>query len=121
MNWFIAKISFQIITSNESGSGQFEEQLRLLNAATMAEAYRKALEIGRQEEESFLNMHSRPVLWKFTGITDLKEINDLKDGAEIFSTILETENSADYLQIAAQRHQMVAERCSRENLYAIAG
>ena len=121
MNWFIAKICFQIITSADAEQAQFEEQFRLLNAATSLEAYQKALKIGQREEESFLNSRSRPVFWKFTGITELKEIRDLKDGAELFSGIIETNSSADYLQIAAQRHHMISERCNPQKVYAIAG
>ncbi|RYZ31202.1 MAG: DUF4288 domain-containing protein [Sphingobacteriales bacterium] len=112
MKWFTAKICFHIHISGHGSQAQFDEQIRLISAATDAEAYQKALDFGQKEEESFTNSRRQSVHWKLLGITDLKEITELADGAELFSEITEPADS-DYFRQAETRSRMVRERTTK--------
>ncbi|MFM9945044.1 MAG: DUF4288 domain-containing protein [Bacteroidia bacterium] len=87
MNWYIAKLVFQII--NNSETHQFEEQLRLIVANDYKEAMAKAGLIGLEGEDEFLNIDNHRVYWKFKGITNLHLLQNLNHGAELCSTIIE--------------------------------
>ena len=50
MNWYMAKIVYQIICGEGNHKPQFDEQLRLIEAPTENEALRKAQEIGQREQ-----------------------------------------------------------------------
>jgi hypothetical protein len=53
MNWYLAKFVFRIICGDGDHSPQFDEQLRLVAGNSKEEAFRKAREMGRKEEETF--------------------------------------------------------------------
>ena len=97
MNWYTAKIIFQITCGDGNHQPQFDEQLRLINANNKQEALHKARTIGISEEESFLNNSGELVRWTFIALTELIEIQELKDGVEFFSKIEEPENTAHYI------------------------
>ena len=56
MQWYLAKIVFRIICGDGNHSSQFDEQLRLISANNEDEAFYKAQSLGKQEEDSFLNV-----------------------------------------------------------------
>jgi hypothetical protein len=55
MNWYLSKIVFRIVCGNGDHTPQFDEQLRLVSAETKEEAFRKAQQMGKKEEETFYN------------------------------------------------------------------
>ena len=103
MKWYIAKIVFNIVTGREGGRSQFEEQLRLVEALTLEEAYLKARAIGISEEEELLRDGQPSVKWQFVDVTDLLPIPSLTAGSEIYSQIHETEESREYIHNIHQR------------------
>ena len=90
MNWYLAKIVYRIICGDGHHTAQFDEQLRLIAAQHEEEALTKASTIGRQEEEVFYNDRQQLVQWKFIDVAELHTLNDLIDGAELYSQIKET-------------------------------
>lgn len=102
MKWFVAKIIFRIVNEG-AGVAQFDEHIRLISADNADEAYLKARIIGITEEDSFLNVNSRPVKWEFINVSELHAIEGLSDGAEIFSRIHETKDEDEYIQEVHQR------------------
>jgi hypothetical protein len=96
MNWYLAKIVFQIICGDGKHTPQFDEQLRLIQATSKQQAFNKAREIGNNEEDNFYNIHQQPVHWKFVNVSELYRMEELLDGAEIYSKINEPENAHDY-------------------------
>ena len=50
--WFIAKLVFNISTAQQDHKPQFHEQLRLITATTLEEAFLKARKLGLQDEDS---------------------------------------------------------------------
>lgn len=97
MNWFLAKLIFEIVQEDAHGSSQFDEQIRLLQAADLPEAMEKAEEIAHQEEQEFFNTERKKICWRFTGIPELQELGDLEDGLKIYSLSPAAEDAEDYL------------------------
>jgi len=95
MNWYITKIVFNITA--EQSSNQFDEQLRLVNAASKEEAFLKARTIGLREEDTFYNDKMREVKWEFVNVAEIIPINKLEDGTELYSRIHETEEPTSYI------------------------
>ncbi len=94
MNWYIAKIVFQITTATASGVGQFDEHLRLIEANSFEEAFRKARLIGIGEED--IAQEGR-ASWEFVNIAELLPLQHLGDGAELYSRIHETAEVHSYI------------------------
>lgn len=97
MNWYIAKIVFRITTEGSMHKDQFDEHLRLIAADTQEEAVLKARVLGLQEEDYFLNDKQQAVKWEFVNVSDVKALQELKDGAELYSQIYEREQGAEYV------------------------
>jgi hypothetical protein len=95
MDWFMVKIVYEIICGEGDHMAQFDEQLRLINAANEKEAFQKANMIGEAEAVCFPNIKSELVQWNFMGVTEILAIADFSHGAEIWSRIRE-EDQADY-------------------------
>lgn len=96
MNWYIAKIIFQI-----KGSGQqklqFDEQLRMIEAKNFEEAFLKARILGINSEDSVINHDHGPVKWEFVNVPELRKVEVLKDGLEIYSQVREMEDANPYI------------------------
>ena len=104
MNWYLAKIVFQINCGNGLHTGQFDEQLRLIAAENKEDAFQKAQSIGKQEEEIFINQKQQLVQWKFINVSALYKFTEMIDGAELFSRIEER-------RITTARRRAGATRC----------
>lgn len=92
MSWFVAKIVFRIVTP---GKPQFDEHLRLIQACSLAEAYRQARMIGISEEDSAGTPGAK---WEFVNVSELHEIKELVSGTEIHSSIMEVPEAVSYVQ-----------------------
>lgn len=98
MNWFMAKITYQIVCGNGDHMPQFDEQLRLIGAANEQEAFFKARAIGFAEQETFYNQADQPVQWVFINVSELYQL-ELKDGAELYSRITEQDRADTYIDL----------------------
>ena len=98
MNWYIAKLVFQIVTGADRPGAQFDEHLRLSQAASYEQAFRKAKLLGIQEEDSVLTAGQEGATWAFVNITELYPLKDLADGAELYSQIHETPEGKSYIR-----------------------
>ena len=103
MNWFIAKIVFNITAENTEHAPQFDEQLRLIAADTLEEAFIKARMLGLSEEDSFLNDQSNEVKWEFINVAEILPLKSLEDGMELYSQIHETVEANDYIHCVHQK------------------
>lgn len=100
MNWYVAKLVFNILNGNDQQSHQFDEQLRMIEAENLQAAFVKASKIGRLEESEMASDGYEQVKWKFIDVVELNEIQQLKDGVEIYSRVHEAEQSAEYIKFA---------------------
>jgi Domain of unknown function (DUF4288) len=98
MNWYLAKVVFQVICGNGNHTAQFDEQLRLIEAADEQEAFYKAQQIGVQEADVFLNDRQQLVQWKFIDVCELHPLNELINGAEMYSRITEVDSATQYIE-----------------------
>lgn len=103
MNWYLAKFVYQIICGDGKHTPQFDEQLRLVFAFSSEEALLKSRNIGVQEEEVFENQKLQLVQWKFIDVTELYVINELADGAEVYSQVKETEDGDSYAKFVQHK------------------
>jgi hypothetical protein len=103
MNWYIAKIVFNISAENTQHKPQFDEQLRLIAADNSEEAFMKARTLGLSEEDSFLNDQHNKVRWEFINVTEIVSVKKLEDGMELYSHIHEAEEAKSYIHTAHQK------------------
>jgi hypothetical protein len=115
MYWYIAKIVYQILISDGRDASQFEEQLRLIQAADKAEALSKAIAIGEQEESLFYNFRDEPVYWKFLDVPELQPVQQLNDGLQLYSHLEVPEYADSYLALVQSKAESV--RSDNEMLY----
>ena len=107
MNWYLTKMVFRIICGDGNHTAQFDEQLRLVSAAGKEEAFDKAQLLGAREEETFFNQQQQLVQWQFISVSELYQLNDLIDGAEIYSRIEEKDNVDGYLHIINKKAEQI--------------
>lgn len=103
MNWYISKIVFRISTAEAVQRPQFDEQLRLVAAASEEEAFLKARMIGIREEDAFINGANKTVRWEFINVAEVIELSRLEDGVEIYSQIHETDEEKAYIDCIHQK------------------
>ncbi len=97
MNWYLAKLIFQVRSGEGARTPQFDEQWRLIRADEVGWAFEKASVLGRLDESSFLNERSEMVSWKFIEVADIHLIGALEDGAQLFSSTEEPLDASAYI------------------------
>ncbi|MFI5188294.1 MAG: DUF4288 domain-containing protein [Chitinophagales bacterium] len=107
MNWYLAKLVFQIVCGNGDHTPQFDEQLRLISASSKEEAFRKAQQTGKREEETFYNRKQQLVQWQFINVSEIYKISQLIDGAELYSRIEERDNAETYIHVVNQKAENI--------------
>ena len=98
MNWYLAKLVYQITCGLGNHTPQFDEQLRLLCADDFLHAFHKARLIGEGENPPCHNNITIAIRWKFIDVSELLPINALTDGAEIYAKVREEEDAAVYIR-----------------------
>ena len=114
MDWYIAKIVFNIVSGNGDHRPQFDEQYRLIKADDRSEAYHKAILIGRGEEEILLNHKQELVRWDFVNVSELFRVSELRDGMELFSSIYEAEDRTLHLETVNMKAAYVQSKLQLE-------
>lgn len=107
MNWYLTKMVFRIICGDGNHTAQFDEQLRLVTATSKEEAFHKAQLMGMKEEEMFFNSQLQLVKWQFISVSELYQLNELIDGAEVYSRIEERENADSYMHIIHKKAEQI--------------
>jgi hypothetical protein len=100
---YLAKLVFNIVTLQADNRMQFEEQLRLVEAEDLEEAFLKARAIGIGQEEIIYRAGTPATKWEFIDVADLIPVPALGNGAEIYSQIHETKESREYIHSVHQR------------------
>jgi hypothetical protein len=109
MKWYLAKLICRIVCGDDLHTAQFDEQLRLIYAEDDLHAFNKARLVGEKEQDQFLNNYDKPVLWKFIDVAELHCLDNLLDGAELYSTICEQENAEAYIRNTQLRATLLFE------------
>lgn len=119
MKWYSVKIVFQIICGDGEHAAQFDEQLRLIEAANELEAFEKASAIGKFEEESFYNLKQQLVRWQFVNVSDLYFLNELTHGVELYSRINEVDDASAYTSFVHRRAESIQRKQANQLLKLI--
>ncbi|MBE7178302.1 MAG: DUF4288 domain-containing protein, partial [Mucilaginibacter polytrichastri] len=88
--------------------GQFDEQLRLIEAVSQTEAFIKATRLGKENEDQFDSEKDSKVKWLFIGVTDVNEMPEWQDGAELFYHIRETPDAEQYTRYILHRSALLS-------------
>jgi len=109
MNWYVAKLIFRITFGNGNHQPQFDEQLRLISAPGEKEALRKAKKLIRAEQLVLENKKQSAIRWDFIDMTELYQLDELKDGSEIYCNILEVNNAEEYIEMSHQKALLIGQ------------
>lgn len=109
MNWYLAKLVYRVICGDGEHTPQFDEQLRLIYAIDDLHAFQKAQLIGDKEQETFLSYDERLVQWAFINVSELHKLDELKDGAEMYSQIYEEHHPEIYIRTIKSRAKYLFE------------
>jgi hypothetical protein len=102
MNWYLTKIVFELVGLQTATKSQFEEQLRIVTATNVKEAVHKITVLVQKEEEACVGLHKQ-LRWKLVAVTAIFPLHEMIDGAELFSTTVETEYAASFIDTAQRR------------------
>lgn len=103
MNWYVAKLVYQVIVGDGVHKPQFDEQLRLIRADELDWAWEKAQVLGRVEQCVFLNSRQQQVQWKFIDVVDVFQLLSTEDGAQLYGETNEPENAGEYVALTHAR------------------
>jgi hypothetical protein len=119
MNWYLAKIVYRIICGEGDHTAQFDEQLRLIHASNKEEAFYKAQQTGKKEEETFYNLKQEMVKWQFINVSELYRVGEMIDGAELYSRIEEKDDGDIYTDIVHKKAQGILHSDSHQLLQLV--
>ena len=111
MHFYLAKIVYRIVCGKGNHTPQFDEQLRLVHAASFEAAFVKARSIGKQEASSFYNAKQQLVEWQFINVPELYLVHADADGAEVHSVIREVDHPDRYLDLVHTKTHILHQKC----------
>lgn len=116
MNSYLVKLVYQIVCGDGRHTPQFDEQLRFVAAPGEEEALQKARCIGVQEEDVFFNNRQQLVQWKFINASEIYSLDELRDGAEVFSQIREADDAHLYCKLVDHK---AAQLCKKPASFTV--
>jgi hypothetical protein len=83
--WFSSKLRTVCLVERH-GATRYMDSVFLFRATDFETAFRRALDIGRSQEQGYTNADGERVVWKFVKVVSLDQLpkEDL-DGAEVYS------------------------------------
>lgn len=98
MNWYLAKLVYQITCGIGNHTPQFDEQLRIICADDYLHAFHKARLLG--DRETYCNSLNIAIAiqWRFIDVSELLPLGTFTDAAEIYSTVHEEQDAALYIR-----------------------
>ena len=102
MNWFVAKVIFQI-EGGESAYPQFDEQLRLVDAINEELALEMAHQLAYIYQDEVKSDKQQTVKWKFIAVTELEHLGNLEHGKELHYHIVEPDHIESYLALSHEK------------------
>ena len=105
MKWFAVNCIYQVICGEGKHAPQFNEQTRLIQAVGQMEALDKARLNAVNFNPPFNNCKGEKVVWKFIGVGGISAVEELADGVEVSSSIVEPESVDQYLEALKHRNQ----------------
>jgi hypothetical protein len=103
MEKYLAKIVYKIVNQASLKLEQFDEQLCLVEARSMEEAFFKARMLGVKNEDEITTDSGNGVYWEFVDVPYLKLIEEFGDGTELYSCICEKDKEDNYERFVKSR------------------
>jgi hypothetical protein len=103
MNWYLAKLIFDVQHDAATGTPQVAGQWRLIRADELAWAYEKAFMLGRLEASGRLSQTQAVAPGRFIGVADIIHLGAYNDGEPISNLIEESAQPDSYIQ-SESRH-----------------
>jgi len=119
MKWYLAKIVYRILCGEGNHTAQFDEQLRLITANNEEKAFEKAALIGHNDAETFFNAKQELVQWQFVNVSELYRLQQLIDGAEVYSRITEVDDAEGYINFVHHKANGLQQKSSHALLNLI--
>lgn len=88
IQWFSARVRLVCLMEG-SGADRFQDSVIVFRARDFRDAFQRALTIGHDREETYLNGHGERVAWKFKEVFSLDIIQGELDGTEVYSEPVE--------------------------------
>jgi hypothetical protein len=107
MKSYLAKLIFNIAIENKNITSQFDEQIRLVQARSLEDAFMKARSIGKKEEEHFLNENNEKVPWKFIDIAELYSLQEMRDGEQLYSSTHEAGDTNSFIEYIREKSMRI--------------
>jgi len=91
MGWYSAMIIYESEVEGTPGTPDpltiREESIRIFRAESESTAWKKAEEVGQQNEHSYKNEQGELVTWRFVRVVEVQDLCEvqLADGVEVFS------------------------------------
>src|SRR3954464_10338756 len=85
MKKYLVKLMFNINIDNGNNTSEFDEQIRVVEANSLENAFYKARSLGKKEEETFLDAESKMVSWNFIDVAEVYPLEEIKDGEQLYS------------------------------------
>ncbi|HSC52303.1 MAG TPA: DUF4288 domain-containing protein [Phnomibacter sp.] len=92
--WYLVKMNFDVLVGQPATPIQQHTQWRLLLAPDVHTAMARAEEIGRIEGQIAMPPLQGLIQWQYHGASEIFPLDQLLDGAEIFSHCIPTPNHA---------------------------
>ncbi len=119
MNWYVAKLVFNVVTGNGNHTPQFDEQIRLIEAEDAHQAFFKARFLGASEQDEFMTEDLNDVRWIFVDVCELKPVEQFVHGLELHSRIHEADQSSSYIRFVHHRAQAILEQVEQPHAASI--
>jgi len=90
MRWYVAElIVICRVGKSPKGETLYDRQIKVLRASDDEAAYRRVLQLGKEENHSYKNSAGEKVYWRFAGLGNLEALQDeqISDGTEIHSRL----------------------------------
>lgn len=100
--FYVVKIVFRVCRKGES-LAEFDEQLRLIEAADEIEAYQKAILFGKTEEGDVESSGGEKVFWKMIDVKEMQALHTLNNGSFLWSSGKTTSSAEEYVTFVKAR------------------
>jgi len=94
MKWFSSKVRVVCLVEPE-GAQRYMDSVYVFKADDFETAFQRAVDLGKEQEEEYLNAENQIVRWRLKEVISLDVINHTSlDGAEVYSEPVELEVGA---------------------------
>lgn len=103
MKRYLVKLMFNINIDNGNNTSEFDEQIRVIEALNLEDAFYKARSFGRKEEETFLDKDNKLVSWNFIDVAEVYPLEEMKDGDQLYSTTRKIKDKTSFISYIRQK------------------